>query len=101
MDLLSHIALMGTARVLAFGAKKYAPNNWRKGIAWSRVTAALLRHTFAFLGGEDLDPESGLPHVHHIGCCTMFLQELYETRTDLDDRWRAALRDSTPQVPTR
>lgn len=87
-DLLSPMALLGTARVLEFGAKKYAPNNWRKGLAWSRIVGAIMRHLFAFMMGEDLDPETGLPHTDHLGCEIMFLQELYHTRKDLDDRYR-------------
>ena len=87
-ELLSPDAMLGTAAVLAFGAKKYAPNNWRKGLAWMRIAAAIMRHLFAFMKGEDLDPETGLPHVDHIGCETMFLQELYRTRKDLDDRYK-------------
>lgn len=87
-ELLSPIALLGTSEVLAFGAKKYAPNNWRKGLAWGRITGAIMRHLFAFMRGEDLDPETSLPHVDHLGCEIMFLQELYRTRKDLDDRYK-------------
>lgn len=88
-DLLSPIALIGTAEVLRYGAAKYAANNWRAGIAWSRLIGALLRHALAFMGGEDVDPESGLPHVDHVACCAMFLQEHYRLRRELDDRWKA------------
>src|ERR1700677_2308555 len=66
MDLLDPIALEGLAAVLTFGAKKYAKHNWRGGISYSRLIAALLRHTFAILRGEYTDPESGLPHINHI-----------------------------------
>lgn len=87
-DLLDPDAMEGIARVLAFGAKKYAANNWRGGIAWSRLLGAALRHTFAIMRGEDIDPESGLPHVDHLGCCWMFLSWHYRHRKDLDDRWK-------------
>jgi Domain of unknown function (DUF5664) len=87
-DLLSPIAVLGVASVLGFGAKKYVAHNWRKGLAWSRLIGAVLRHTLAFMGGEDLDPESGLPHVDHLACCAHFLQEHYRLRKELDDRWR-------------
>lgn len=89
MELLSPIALESCAKVLGFGAKKYAAHNWRKGIAHSRITGAILRHLFAYLSGEDLDPESGLPHVDHLLCEAMFLSELVRTRPDLDDRYKA------------
>lgn len=88
MDLLDPIALEGLAEVLAFGAKKYAAHNWRGGIAYSRLVAALLRHTFAILRGERTDPESGLPHINHVGCCWMFLANMMVTRPDLDDLWK-------------
>ena len=57
------ILLLG--EVLTFGAKKYAPNNWQKCEDTSRYKDALLRHIYAYLGGEQLDPESGLPHLGH------------------------------------
>lgn len=88
MDLLDWDALEGIAKVLTFGANKYAAHNWRGGIAYSRLIAAMLRHTAAIQRGEDTDPESGLPHVDHIGCCVMFLSWAMKKRPDLDDRWK-------------
>ena len=85
MDLLDADALEGLAKVLTFGAKKYAAHNWRGGITYSRLIAAALRHTFALLRGERLDPESGLPHVDHLGCCWMFLSSMMKNRPDMDD----------------
>lgn len=87
-DLLDPLALEGLAKVLAFGAKKYAAHNWRGGISYSRLIAAAIRHIFAIMRGEDIDHESGLPHVDHLGCCWMFLSNMMKTRPDLDDRWR-------------
>jgi hypothetical protein len=54
------------SRVRMFGAKKYARNNFKiTGFKYTRSCAAALRHIFAFLNGEDLDPESGLSHLGH------------------------------------
>lgn len=90
MDLLDTAALQGLADVLTFGAKKYAPHNWRNGINYSRLIAASLRHLTAVNKGEDIDPESGLLHVDHLACCVMFLSNYMHTgRTELDDRWKA------------
>ena len=85
MDLLDPYAIEQLSAVLTFGAKKYAAHNWRKGIPKSRLIAALLRHTFAYLRGEDIDEESGLSHIAHAMCCCMFILGL-EWRADLDDR---------------
>lgn len=88
MDLLDAEALEGLAAVLSFGAEKYAPNNWRKGMQYSRLSGALLRHLFAIQRGEDIDPESGLPHIDHVGCCWMFLSNYMKNAKykSLDDR---------------
>ena len=88
VELLSPIAMNEIAKVLTFGAKKYADNNWRKGIKWSRVLGASLRHLLAYMGGENKDPESGLSHLSHLGCCVMFLLEYEVTHTELDDRYK-------------
>jgi hypothetical protein len=88
MDLLDPWALEGLAQVLTFGATKYAAHNWRNGIEYSRLLAAMARHFSAIQRGEDIDPESGLPHVDHLGCCWMFLSNFTKTRPDLDDRWK-------------
>jgi hypothetical protein len=94
-DLLDPLALEGLAQVLTFGAKKYAAHNWRGGISYSRLLGAALRHIFAILRGEDVDPESGLPHVDHLGCCWMFLSNMMKTRKDLDDRYRPTVSESS------
>ena len=78
-DLLPGEALHEIARALTYGAKKYEPRNWEHGIAYSRVFAALQRHLWAWWNGEDEDPESGLSHLAHAGCCLMFLLT-YEKR---------------------
>lgn len=91
VDLLSPLAMMGTAAVLEFGSKKYAEGNWQKGISWRATIGCLLRHTFKFMMGEDIDPESGLPHVDHIACNAMFLQEYFRTRKSFDDRLKTEI----------
>lgn len=88
MELLSSIALEEIAKVLNHGAKKYAPDNWRKGIEWSRLLGAAFRHLTAFNGGEDKDLESGLSHLAHLGCCVHFLLEFEKTHKELDNRYK-------------
>jgi len=88
LDLLSSRWIEGVGHVLTFGAKKYEAHNWRKGIKFSRLLGACFRHLFAFLRGEDKDPETGLSHLLHASCCLMFLFELSETKPELDDRYK-------------
>lgn len=91
LSLLSSTALRRIGEVLQFGAKKYDSHNWRKGIAYSRVTSAVLRHLFAWNEGEDLDSESGLNHLSHAACGIMFLLEYAERRPEFDDRFKHTL----------
>lgn len=85
-DLISPIGLEAIAAVYTFGAKKYEDHNWRKGIKWSRVFAAIMRHLWAWMRGEEFDPESGLPHLAHAawGCFTLL--DYARTRRNFDDR---------------
>ncbi len=89
LELLSPIALLQISKVLTAGAKKYADHNWRKGFKWSRLLGAALRHILAFMGGEDKDPETGLSHLAHAGCCIIFLLEHEATHKELDDRYKS------------
>ena len=91
MALIDPTAMTELAKVLTFGAQKYAAHNWRKGLHKSRLLGAALRHLFAYLGGEDKDPETGLSHAAHAMCCCMFLLGL-EHRPELDDRYKEAPR---------
>lgn len=88
MSLLSRTALEEISKVLEFGANKYAADNWRKGFKWRRTLDAAMRHLTAFMDGEDVDPESGLSHLAHLGCNIMFLLEFQKTHPELDDRYK-------------
>lgn len=90
-DLISVPALEGLARVLTYGASKYEAHNWRKGIEWHRLIRATLAHFTSFMRGEDMDPESGLPHIDHVMCNVMFLSEFAKTGNGTDDRYEVGL----------
>lgn len=86
-DLLPFAALDDVAKVLEYGARKYAPDNWRKVEGWRwRYLGAALRHLAAFGRGENLDPESQLPHLAHAACCVLFLLELGRPPKSIDER---------------
>lgn len=61
-------AMRDYANVRLFGAKKYARNNWKKGIPFTKTIDAALRHLFAYVNGEYMDPESGISHLGHVLC---------------------------------
>jgi hypothetical protein len=94
LDLIPTGPLFEVARVLAFGAKKYERYNWRKGMQWSRVAAASLRHIYKWLNGETIDPETGCNHLAHAAVNLLFLLEYKDTHTKKDDRYSASM----PQV---
>lgn len=87
LELLSVPAMMAIGEVMTFGARKYEAHNWRKGFQWSRLLGAALRHLMAYMAGEDKDPESGLSHLAHAGCCVMFLLEHEICKLGRDDRY--------------
>ena len=87
MSLVPHGAMEEVAKVLAFGANKYSPGNWAKGIQYSRLLDAAERHVGAFNEGQDKDNESGLSHIAHATCCLLFLLWMEKNKPEMDDRW--------------
>lgn len=86
IGMIPRSALEAEARVLAYGAQKYARDNWRKGFEWTRLIDAALRHLIAFNDGEDFDPETGELHLAHAKCALSFLIEHYYQGLGNDDR---------------
>jgi hypothetical protein len=72
-DLLPVGALLEVAKVLTHGASKYSANNWQNVRPVSRYWGALLRHGFARVRGEIVDPETGIKHTAHMACNALFL----------------------------
>lgn len=84
--LIPYKALEPMVDVLMYGAKKYSPWNWTKGLSWVETSESLLRHIYDFLDGKDKDDESKLLQVGHILCNALFLSYMFLFRKDLDDR---------------
>lgn len=65
--------------VREYGCQKYhKPDNWRN-VEAARYWDALLRHVLAAWDDwRAVDPESGLPHLHHIICNAGFLAQYME-----------------------
>ena len=72
-------AELAVARVMTFGAQKYARDNWRKiDDIPTRYMDAALRHLNAVRRGETVDPESGEHHLAHAACCILFMLDVVE-----------------------
>ena len=55
------------AHVMQHALTKYPRDNWKKvNDARQRYTAALWRHLIAMQRGEEMDPDSGQPHLWHV-----------------------------------
>jgi hypothetical protein len=80
-------ALHAMATVHTHGAVKYGRDNWRGGMPHTRLYDAIQRHLQAWLAGEDIDPDSGNPHLWHALTSLGMLVWMVACRPDLDDRW--------------
>jgi len=75
--------------VQELGGTKYEPYNWRK-YRVSRIAylEAVLRHTLQALDGEDMDPESRVPHEAHIAACCGIILDAWTIGKLVDDRYK-------------
>lgn len=85
-DLIPVHPLRLLAEVYTIGARKYADRNWEKGIAYTRILGAMMRHLEAFRAGESLDPEGGQHHLASVAWGAFALMEYEETHREFDDR---------------
>lgn len=79
-------ALMFVAEVAGFGGNKYSRYNFMKGYDWSLSYDALQRHLNAFWAGDNVDEESGLPHVAHAAWHCLALLSFLDRGLGTDDR---------------
>lgn len=83
LDLIPPEALEMIGRAFTHGAIKYGDHNWRGGVDFSRLYGAAKRHMNAYWMGEDIDEDSGLPHLALAGaelCMLMASDEKYDDR---------------------
>ena len=80
-------ALAEVGKVAGFGGEKYARYNFVKGYKWSLSYDAMQRHLMAFWGGENMDPESGLPHLAHAAWHCLALMTFMMRGKGTDDRF--------------
>lgn len=87
MHLVPSTALLYLAKVMALGAAKYNAYNWRDDpVSATIYVSAAMRHIFQWLDGEDLDPESGAPHLAHAMACFAIVLDAKVNGTLIDDR---------------
>jgi hypothetical protein len=86
------------------GMLKYGRSNFRAiGVRASIYYDALGRHANALFEGEDIDPDSGLPHEAHILACIAIIVDAKAAGKFEDDRayptnYRAFVDGLTPHV---
>lgn len=79
-------AILGIGQCILKGAEKYPEiDNWKRvENAEQRYTNALVRHLIKHLTGEEIDKESGLPHLQHVAWNALAVCELYLERRNND-----------------
>jgi len=87
LGLLPREALWEVGKVLTFGAEKYDPWNWKKGMEWSRLIDAADRHFTKWILRSGPDEETGLSHLAHMACCVLFLLTYEILGIGEDDRY--------------
>ena len=100
LSLVPTHAMLGMGRALTYGAKKYANFNYKQGdgLDWDRYSSALLRHLFAWLGGEDKDPESGLNHIDHVLACSGMLADAVYSEIGKDTRFPSKIPMTSDEI---
>tara|TARA_R110002126_G_scaffold93585_2_gene221622 strand:- start:1708 stop:2301 length:594 start_codon:yes stop_codon:yes gene_type:complete len=68
-------ASAGVSAAFAMGAKKYARDNWKKGLDRNQIVDSALRHLMKSQNGEVFDEESGLDHLFHFAWNALVLAE--------------------------
>lgn len=86
LSLIPLSTLEDEARVWMYGKEKYAAWNWAKGMAWSVPFACAMRHLAAWQAGQDIDEESGQPHLAHAMCNLRMLTLYSKNYLEGDDR---------------
>ncbi len=96
-------AMFAEGQAFAYGAKKYADWNYKKGIPVTKTIAAAIRHLMQFMDGEELDFDPSCDQcvdhsscdkhswAHHLGCARANIAialDTLEHHSELDDRFK-------------
>jgi hypothetical protein len=73
--------------VMLEGARKYGRHNYRvSGVRASVYLDAAIRHLTRWWEGEDMDPDSGMPHLIHVMACCAVIRDSQVFGNWIDDR---------------
>jgi len=104
LHLFPETATIYGALALLDGMLKYGRSNWREaGVRASIYYDACRRHINAWFEGENIDPDSGLPHLAHAIACLAILIDAYACNNLRDDRmypggYRKLINEMTKEV---
>ncbi len=74
IDLIPPEVLLELGNLYALGAEKYDDNNWKIGMDFGRVYAAMQRHALKWWAGEELDQIDGQHHLDSVIWCAVALR---------------------------
>lgn len=87
IGLIPPAALIYMAKAMQHGADKYGSFNWREKAVRSTIYIdAAMRHLLRYLDGEDIDTDSGVPHIAHVAACMAVLMDATAVGNLKDDR---------------
>ncbi len=85
--LMTYEGLLGMARVLEDGAKKYDKRNWELGMPWSRYIDSALRHLLKHASGYEDEPHLGQAMFNIMAAATTIDRvHMGQLPEELDDR---------------
>jgi hypothetical protein len=74
VDLIPPDVLLELGNLYGMGAKKYSDDNWKLGMDYKRVYAAMLRHIYKWWAGEEIDMVDGQHHLDSVLWCAATLR---------------------------
>lgn len=87
LSLVPASGIVYEALAMMDGKAKYGAYNWReKKVQMMTYLAAILRHTYALIDGEDFAQDSGRHHLGHIKATAGIIIDALETGNLIDNR---------------
>lgn len=85
-DLVPFELLVATAVGLGLGEFKYTARNFERGLSYRSLINSIERHCKSLKDGEELDPDTGIPHYMLIASSTAMLVHNVMQGVVIDDR---------------